>query len=293
MNFWPRYVGDMQRKTGHLSCAEMGAYDRLLDHVYSTEEALPGDFEACCRIARAMDKHERKAVESVLRQFFSLESGLYVNSRASEEIEKAKPKIESARANGLKGGRPRRTEEKPNGLPTGLPRGTHDEPKSKALQNQSSSSLRSEEPPLPPTADAGGFEDRSEVKPTAAGLVCRAMRTAGIADVNPGHPRLLALLDAGATEAEFVGFASSAIAKGAGFAWILGAVEGERKRAASGAEKLHRGPLPIAPQQVAANAAASADETAKLLRKEREHAAKAGPAPAHIRDALSRLRSVS
>ncbi len=147
MNFWPRYIGDIQRKTGHLSCTEMGVYDRLLDHVYATEEALPGDVEACCRIARAMDKHERKAVESVLRQFFKLDGGHYLNERAAEEIVKARPKMEAARANGLKGGRPRRTEQKPTGLPDGLPPGTHDEPKSKAPQNQSSSSLRSEEQP--------------------------------------------------------------------------------------------------------------------------------------------------
>ena len=79
--------------------------------------------------------------------------------------------------------------------------------------------------------------------PTPAGSVCMAMRQAGIADTNPGHPRLLALLQAGATKAEFVGFAPAAIAKGAGFAWILGAVEGERTRAASTNPGLHRGPI--------------------------------------------------
>ena len=150
MNFWPRYVGDIQRKTGHLSCAEMGVYDRLLDHVYATEEALPGELDACCRIARAMDKTERKAVESVLRQFFTLEGERYVNNRAAEEIVKARPKMDAARANGLKGGRPRKSQEKPSGLSIGLPAGTHDEPNSKAPQTQSSSSLRSEEVPPNP-----------------------------------------------------------------------------------------------------------------------------------------------
>lgn len=150
MNFWPRYVGDIQRKTGHLSCAEMGVYDRLLDHVYATEEALPGDLDACCRIARAMVKAERKAVESVLRQFFTLDGERYVNNRAAQEIVKARPKMDAARANGLKGGRPKRTQEKPSGLSNGLPAGTHDEPNSKAPQTQTSSSLRSEEEPPNP-----------------------------------------------------------------------------------------------------------------------------------------------
>lgn len=137
MNFWPRYVGDIQRKTGHLSCAEMGVYDRLLDHMYATEEPLPGDVDAICRIARAMDKTERAAVASVLRQFFMLDDGAYTNPRVTQEIAKALPKLEAARANGKRGGRPKQTEQKPNGLPDGFPAGTHEEPTREAPQNQS------------------------------------------------------------------------------------------------------------------------------------------------------------
>lgn len=161
MNFWPRYVGDIQRKTGHLSCAEMGAYDRLLDHMYATEQPLPSDIDACCRIARAMDKAERKAVESVLKQFFVLAGEEYVNARVEEEINKALPKIAAAKANGLKGGRPKRTQEKPSGLPDGLPAGTHGEPNSKAPQNQSTSSLRSEvqRASAPPDVDPQVWQD--------------------------------------------------------------------------------------------------------------------------------------
>lgn len=142
MNYWPRYVGDIQRKTGHLSCAEMGAYDRLLDHVYATEEPLPSDIDACCRIARAMEKSEKKAVESVLRQFFNLRDDGYHNNRAAEEIEKDAPRRASAKENGRLGGRPKRTQQKPSGFPEK----TQDEPTTKAPQPQHSSSLRSEEP---------------------------------------------------------------------------------------------------------------------------------------------------
>jgi hypothetical protein len=86
--------------------------------------------------------------------------------------------------------------------------------------------------------------------PTQAGSICGALRRSGIADTNPGHPRLLALIAAGATEAEFTGFVKAAIDKGAGFAWLLGAVEGERKRAAANAPALHQGVMP-APRQPA------------------------------------------
>ena len=85
-NYWLRWVGDFQRDTGHLTCTEIGVYDRLLDHYYATETPLPGDSESCARIARAMTKDERKAVESVLKQFFTLDDGVYRQGRADGEL---------------------------------------------------------------------------------------------------------------------------------------------------------------------------------------------------------------
>lgn len=97
--------------------------------------------------------------------------------------------------------------------------------------------------------DAGGGEDdpiTAGFKPTQAGTVCKALRMAGIADVNPGHPRLLALLAAGAQPDEFTGFVPAALVKSqrAPFAYLLGMVEGERQRAVAMSGQLHRGPLP-------------------------------------------------
>lgn len=124
MNFYKRFIGDIQAKTGHLSLAEFGAYDRLLDHCYSTERPLPLDLDACCRIARAMGKDERKAVESVLAQFFIQTNDGYIQTRVIEMLAEAKPKIEASRANGKLGGRPKKnqfceeteTQEKPGGF---------------------------------------------------------------------------------------------------------------------------------------------------------------------------------
>ena len=148
MNFYKRFVGDFQAKTGHLSLAEVGAYDRLLDHYYATERRLPDDVDACCRITRAMTKEERKAVESVLKQFFELDDGGYSQSRADEMIAEAQPKIAANRTNGVKGGRPKKqkpeTEEKPTGFPlgsetepTGFPLGSETEPNDNLSQSQS------------------------------------------------------------------------------------------------------------------------------------------------------------
>ena len=70
-------------------------------------------------------------------------------------------------------------------------------------------------------------------KPSAAGLACRAMRSAGMAGVNPGDPRLLALLEQGATREELESVAADAVARGKGFAWALKALEGRRADAAA------------------------------------------------------------
>jgi uncharacterized protein YdaU (DUF1376 family) len=147
MNFYKRFIGDIQAKTGHLSLAEFGAYDRLLDHCYSTEQPLPADVDSVCRIARAMTREERKAVESVLRQFFKLTDDGYVQPRVLEMLAEAQPKIEANRENGKKGGRPRSKPKETEQKPTGFPVGTQSEPNENLSQSQSQitlSSLRSE-----------------------------------------------------------------------------------------------------------------------------------------------------
>ena len=80
---------------------------------------------------------------------------------------------------------------------------------------------------------------------TEPGQICKAMKAAGIGDVNPGHPDLLMLLNAGATVAEFEGAATTAAKKGKGFAYALGTLKRTRQDAAQTAQTLHTGPLPV------------------------------------------------
>ena len=156
MNFYKRFIGDIQAKTGGLTLAEFGAYDRLLDHYYSTEQPIPAD--KAHRICRAMSASERAAVDSVLAEFFQLTPEGYVQAKADEVIAKALPLIEAARANGKKGGRPRKpkTQQEPSGFSTE----TQNEPSAKASQSQSqnqhSPSLRSGEA----SADALGVTEQ-------------------------------------------------------------------------------------------------------------------------------------
>lgn len=80
------------------------------------------------------------------------------------------------------------------------------------------------------------------VQPTEAARVCVLMRKSGMADVNPGHPDLLALLAAGASDAEFEHAARESGQRGKGFAYAMGMLKRQRLDAA--ALPLHRGPMP-------------------------------------------------
>jgi uncharacterized protein YlbG (UPF0298 family) len=68
---------------------------------------------------------------------------------------------------------------------------------------------------------------------TAPGSACMAMRKAGMADVNPAHPTLRALLDGGITIDELVSAAADAVAKKKPFAYALAIAEGRRRDAAA------------------------------------------------------------
>ncbi len=106
MNYFEFYMGDYARDTAHLSLAEHGAYLLLLSACYGTEKALPGDYGALYRIARAMEQDEQAAVRKVADQFFPVgQDGLRHNERVKADIAKALQRIEAARTNGAKGGR--------------------------------------------------------------------------------------------------------------------------------------------------------------------------------------------
>lgn len=87
-HWYPRYCGDYQRKTAHLSLLEHGAYSVLLDHYYSTGNPLPANAEQLHRICRAFTDAEQAAVHSVIAQYFELSGYQYINTRADEEIAK-------------------------------------------------------------------------------------------------------------------------------------------------------------------------------------------------------------
>ena len=58
------------------------------------------------------------------------------------------------------------------------------------------------------------------------------MRQAGVTSVNPGDPRLLTLIEQGATLEEFEGIAAEAVEKQKGWGWILAVLPARRAEAA-------------------------------------------------------------
>lgn len=86
--WYPFYVGDYARKTAHLSLLEHGAYRLLLDHYYATRHPLPNDPAKLYRICRARSPSERKAVLSVVAEFFTETESLMRNEKCDSEIDK-------------------------------------------------------------------------------------------------------------------------------------------------------------------------------------------------------------
>lgn len=84
---------------------------------------------------------------------------------------------------------------------------------------------------IPPTLIAEA-PDSGAARVTKAGAICIAMKAEGVSSVNPGHPELLALIDAGAEVQNFVDAAKKSKGKGNGFAYAIGVVKGQMADAA-------------------------------------------------------------
>lgn len=231
MNFYKRYIGDFQRDTGHLSLSEFGAYDRLLDHYYATEIPLPNDIDACCRIARAMSKDERKAVAFILSQYFKKTDDGYIQKRVEKELLEAQQKIESNRTNGLKGGRPKGSKNKTEEKPSGFSELTQSEPNKNLNQSQNQNILT--------TIERGSNvycgEEPKTTPPTKIGEICQALVRIGLPPFNQSNPKFIKLVEAGATVDEFEQTALEIKSKSPeklNFDYLIGTIAGRRRESA-------------------------------------------------------------
>lgn len=122
MNYYPHHLGDYAAATTHLSWDEDMAYTRLLRAYYTAEKGIPDATRY--RVARAMSRTQKQAVDVVLQEFFTLQDGIWTQRRADEEIaayqdkqEKAKRSAE-ARWNGKRSQSERNANASPNAMRT-------------------------------------------------------------------------------------------------------------------------------------------------------------------------------
>lgn len=272
MNYYEHHLGDYLRDTAHLSMLEDGAYRRLLDAYYIKERPLPHSPKEVYRLVRAASKLERDAVQTVLTEFFEETREGWRQRRCDAEInrfnEKA-PDREARRDN--ERDRQRRSRERRRQLfqllrehglvpaydasmaelqslveKVATTGGANDEVASSAQERpvtrrDSVHVTRDATGTHPPDASHQtpdkGSEDAhaADIPPrtSAAAEACIALRDAGIGQVNPGDPRLLALLAQGATTANFVSAAGGATGKRNPFAYLLATVQGQLAEAAS------------------------------------------------------------
>ncbi|HWU35448.1 MAG TPA: YdaU family protein [Methylovorus sp.] len=291
MNYYERHIGDFIKDTVSLSMLEDGAYNRLIDQAYQTEQPLPLDRREIYRLARATSSAERKAVDYVLNKFWKETENGYVQKRIQAEIERyqeAQPDQESKKENTRE--RQRRTRERRKQI-FDLLREHGIVPAYDATMQELQELLSHipSQPVTPPvthyvtrdvTRDATATQTpdtRHQLKPsvldtqsvisTTPGEVCACLKAQGYLDINPANPMLIALIDAGASLAEFQNAAQAA--KVRKFSYVLGTVKGQREQAAQ--LQIHTGKMPTGPmgnardqgRALAAESLLNADEPAE------------------------------
>lgn len=85
MHYYKRNIGDYAKKAGKLTMLQHGAYTLLIDACYDRER-FP-TLEDAMDWTWAETDEEKKAIEVVLRRFFKLVDGFYVQDRIAEELE--------------------------------------------------------------------------------------------------------------------------------------------------------------------------------------------------------------
>lgn len=126
MHYYKRHLGDYGAATSHLSLAEHGAYNGMLDMYYINEKPLPADKSRIYRLLRALTDDEKAAVDQVLEDFFQLTGDGYRHKRVEEEIAKFHGKKDANRDNSSL---PPKPGKKPRGRPAKNPDGLNLETK--------------------------------------------------------------------------------------------------------------------------------------------------------------------
>ncbi|TFZ00961.1 DUF1376 domain-containing protein [Ramlibacter henchirensis] len=254
MIFFEHHLGDHIRKTMQLTMVEEGAYRRLLDAYYMTEQPIPRAFKDACRVARATSKRERDAVCIVLGRFFHETSQGWLHTRCESEIAHYKEKRVKAQRSAFARWGTRNPQEgdanasdvrSAGAIRTHTERDAHHTP--------------APNPQSPSPADAT-HSPAVDVREHAE-RVCEALKEAGIDRVNPADPTLLSLLQGGATLQHFTAAVEGSMRKHNPFAYALGTVKGQLAEAAQIAMSPRPSPSARAPTLVERRSQTTAELT--------------------------------
>lgn len=284
MHYYQHNIGDYRRDTAHLTLLEHGVYRQLIDMYYLNEAPLTPDMDQLCRKLCARSPEEKESVQIILNEFFHLTDSGWSHKRCDEEIEAYTIQDEDNRArveNEKERNRRHREERKKlfselravgqvpkwdlhiddlrklhkqycNVNDIDLQRSCNapateqvnicNEPDTAITNNQRT--INQEPITINTDITHTDYPSQQSSTPTPAASVCLAIKKIGIIDLNPGHPELLMLLEAGATMDEFVYAARTAKDKQKGFAYVLGIVKGQRTEAAKAKGMVLQGKIP-------------------------------------------------
>lgn len=188
MHYYKRNLGDYSKKAGRLSMLQHGSYTLLIDACYDREQ-FP-TLEDAIEWTWASSQQEIEAVEFVLRKFFVLENGVYIQKRIQEELAayagKAKTNKRIAEERETK-----RKEEITNRAPVV----NEPPPNHKPLTNNHKP-LTNINPAAEDTVNQPEQEQVKEMPPAVALSI--AFRAKGV-KTQPHDPRLIALAEQGVT----------------------------------------------------------------------------------------------
>lgn len=241
MHYYQFNIADYQSHTKHLTPIEDICYRRLLDWQYMHERPITKDVHAICRLL--MLKEYSTDVEQVLNEFFTLTDDGWINNRAFEEIEqfhdKSKKASEAGKASAAK--RLLNVKTTNNQQHNNRNEQTFNERSTNAQPTINQEPLTINHKPGDITHT--DYPSQQSRDPTPAASVCLEIKKVGIIDVNPSHPKLLMLIEAGATIDEFMHAARTAKDKGKGFLYTLGIVESQRTEAAQAKGRVLQGKI--------------------------------------------------
>lgn len=92
MHHYQHHIGDYEAATSHLTWEEDMAYTRLMRVYYRDEKLRALSLDEVFRLVRAKTKTQKKAVETVLAEFFIKTADGWQNKRVEKEIRKFQDK---------------------------------------------------------------------------------------------------------------------------------------------------------------------------------------------------------